>query len=262
MPIITERGIKMKTVQTVLREADRDKLLDSLAYDQLYDTQLLLELKDKTIEEIQEACRNHMNALIDHLLSLQAAASDHIALYMCEASSFDRAFNREDKTLNLIDLNEIRQDIYASSYAFEFTDWSEALGYLVADTKLTQDYLYDLLSQFLNEISFFGADPEEHQENVKKAHTELDQAMEEVKAGHTIPAEQVFRELAEEHGFPVDEKDEYMDELRSEIRAAQYKYSRYCHWRERSRILESIGEAAVRFEEAEMRWEQGEAEYQ
>ena len=65
--------------------------------------------------------------------------------------------------------------------------------------------------------------------------------MAEVKAGHTIPAEQVFQELAEEHGFPVDEKDEYMEGLKSEIRAAQYKYSRYCHWRERSRILESIG---------------------
>ena len=194
----------MKTIQTVLREADRNRLLHALAYDLLYDTQLLLELKDRTVEQIQEACRNHMNAFIDYLLAQQAVSSDHMVLYMCEASAIDRAFNHEDKSLNLIDLNEIRKDIYASSYAFEFTDWSEALGYLVADNKLTQDYLYDLLSQFLNELSFFGIDPEEHQENMKKAHAELDQAMEEVKAGHTIPAEQVFQELAEEHGFPID----------------------------------------------------------
>lgn len=252
----------MKTIQTVLREADRNRLLDALAYDLLYDTKLLLELKDKTIEQIQKACRNHMNAFIDHLLAQQAVASDHMVLYMCEASSFDRTFNHEDKTLNLIDLNEIKQDINASSYAFEFADWSEALGYLVADTKLTQDYLYDLLSRFLNELSFFGADPEEHQKNVKKAHAELDQAMEEVKAGRTIPAEQVFRELAEEHGFPVDEKDESMEGLRSEVLAAQYKYKRYCHWRERSRILESIGEAAASFEESEMRREQGDEKCQ
>ena len=251
----------MKTVQTVLREANRDRLLDSLAYDMLYDTQLLQELKDKTIGQIQEACRNHMNAFIDHLLSLRVTLSDHMVLYMCEASSYDKVYNRKDKTLNLIDLNEIRQDIYASSYAFEFTDWSEALGYLVADNKLTQDYLYDLLSQFLNDISFFGADPEEHRENVKKVHAELDQAMEEIKTGHTIPAEQVFQELAEEHGFPVDEKDESMEGLRSEVLAAQYKYRRYCHWRERSRILESIGIAAASFEESEMRREQGEGEH-
>lgn len=247
----------MKTVQIVLREADRDRLLDMLTYDILYDTQLLLELKDRTIENIQEACRSHMNAFIEYLFSLEAAPSDHMVLYMCEASSFDRAYNHEDKTLNLININEIRQDIYASSYGFEFSDWSEALGYLVADNKLTQDYLYVLLAQFLNEISFFGTDPEEHRKKVEETYADLDQAMEEAKAGHTIPAEQVFRELAEEHGFPVDEKDAFADSMRSEIFAAQYKHSRYCHWRERSRILASIGEAGVSFEEAEMQQEQG-----
>ena len=250
----------MKTVQTVLREADRDRLLDSLAYDILYDTQLLLELKNRTITEIQEACCNHMNAFIDCLLSLKTEASDHMVLYMCEATIFDKACTHEDKTLHLIDINEIRQDINASSYGFEFTDWGEAMGYLVSDNKLTQDYLYDLLSQFLNEISFFGIDPEERREKVKEVHDELDQAMEDVKAGHTIPAEQVFRELAEEHGFPVDEKDDFADSLKSEIFAAQYNYSRYCHWRERSRILESIGVVPVSFEEAEMRREQRDRE--
>ena len=252
----------MKSVHTVLREADRERLLDSLAYDLLYDTQLLLELKDRTIENIQEACRNHMNTFIEHLLSLQAATPDQMVLYMCEASTFDIAYNHVDNTLNLININEIRQDIYASSYAFEFSDWSEALGYLVADNKLTQDYLYDLLSQFLNELSFFGTVPEKHGEKLKIARAELEQAMEEVKAGHTIPAEQVFRELAEEHGLPVDEKDIYKDGLKSELLAAQFKYSRYCHWRERSLILESIGEAAVSFEESEMQREQGDSENQ
>ena len=247
----------MKIVQTVLREADRNRLLDALACDILYDTQLLLELKNRSIVDIQEAYRNHMNTFVEYLLSLDAAPSDHMVLYMCEASSFEKAYNHEDKTLNLIDINEIRKDLYASSYGFEFSDWSEALGYLVANNKLTQDYLYDLLAQFLNELSFFGTDPEEHRKKVEQTHTDLDQAMEEIKAGHTIPAEQVFRELAEKHGFPVDEKDKFKDGLRSEIFAAQYKHSRYCHWRERSRILESIGEAALSFEEAEMRRVQG-----
>lgn len=250
----------MKTVQTVLREADRDRLLDVLACNILYDTKLLLELKDRTIADIQEACRNHMNAFVEYLLSLEAVPSDHMVLYMCEASSFDKACNHEDKRLHLIDINEIRQDINASSYGFEFTDWGEAMGYLAADNKLTQDYLYDLLSQFLNELSFFGTDLEERREKVKEVHDELDQAMEDVKAGHTIPAEQVFRELAEEHGFPVDEKDDFANSLKSEIFAVQYKYSRYCHWRERSRILKSIGEVPISFEEAEMRREQGDRE--
>ena len=109
--MITERGIKMKTVQTVLREADRDKLLDSLAYDMLYDTQLLLELKDKTVEQIQEACHNHMNAFIDHLLSLQAVSSDHMVLYMCEASSFDKAPQSVKLKCKIITGSPVKMDI-------------------------------------------------------------------------------------------------------------------------------------------------------
>lgn len=42
----------MKIVQTVLREADRNRLLDALACDILYDTQLLLELKNRSIVDI------------------------------------------------------------------------------------------------------------------------------------------------------------------------------------------------------------------
>ena len=59
----------MKTVQEYLREADRDRLLDSIAYDEICNTELLLEYPDKTIAQIQEAGRRRMNDLIDHLLN-------------------------------------------------------------------------------------------------------------------------------------------------------------------------------------------------
>lgn len=61
----------MKIVQTVLREADRNRLLDALACDILYDTQLLLELKNRSIVDIQEAYRNHMNTFVEYLLRKQ-----------------------------------------------------------------------------------------------------------------------------------------------------------------------------------------------
>ena len=146
----------MKTVQEYLRQADRERLLDAMAYDALSDTIMLLECKDMTVEQIQDACRKQTNDLIQHLLSIEAVPSDHMVLYLMNASSFDRGFGQADKCLCLIDLNEVRQDIYASSYAFDLTDWKETLGYLVAENKLTQDYMIDLLSQYLNELSFFG----------------------------------------------------------------------------------------------------------
>lgn len=85
----------------------------------------------------------------------------------------------------------------------------------------------------------------------------LEQAVQEIKeGGHTIPAEKVFAELREKPGLPTDEKDEFQKQLRSEILDAEMKYSRYCNWRERSRILKSLGETAPSFEDAEERYKE------
>ena len=238
----------MKTVQEYLREADRDRILASVAYDTICDTLLLLEYPDKTIAEIQDAIKKRMNELIDHLLSLEAVPTDHKVLYLTPASSFNRRYNHEDRSLCLIDLNEVRRNIYASSYSIEFSDWEETLGYLVADNKLTQDYMNELLTQYLHEISFFGADPELHKEKVKEVYADIERGMKEIDEGRAIPAEEVFEDLRREHNLPVDEKDEKMDELQSKITEVELIYSRYCNWRERSRILESLGEIAPPFE--------------
>lgn len=242
----------MKTVQEHLRDADRTSLLDAVAYDTICNSLLLLEYPDKTIAEIRDASKQMMNDLIEHLLSMEAVPTDHMVLYMVPATSFDRQFNHEERSLCLIDLNEIRNDIYSTSYAFELTDWAESLGYLVADNKLTQDYITDLLTQYLHEISFFGADPELHREEVENVYAELDQAMKELDEGHTIPEEDVFEELRKRHGRPLDEKDEKMDALKSRITEAEIRFNRYCQWRERSRILESVGETAPLFEESDL----------
>lgn len=232
----------MKTVQECLREADRKELLNLLAYDELRSVMLLLECSDMTIMQIQTACRERMNDFIDHLLSLEAVPTDCKVLYMCDASPLEGEFDHVDKSLCMIDLDEIRKDIDASGYVFELTDWAKTLGYLVADTKLTRDYLIDLLAQYLNEISFFGTKPEVHDERINEVHAELDAAIEQAREGHTFPAKIVFEDLAKEHGFPIDERDDTQEDLEREVRRAELSYYRYCHRRERRRILESLGE--------------------
>ena len=190
-----------------------------------------------------------MNDLIDHLLSLEAVPTDCMVLYMTEVTSFDRWYNHELWSLDLIDLNEIRKDIFANGYGFELSDWEKTLGYLVAENKLTQDHMIELLTQYLHEISFFGADPELHRKEVDKVHADLEQAMQEIEEGKCTPAEEVFEEIARKHGRPMDEKDDRQDELRDRITQAKAQYSRYCRWRERSRILKSLGETVPAFEE-------------
>ncbi len=242
-------GLTMKTVQEHLREANRARLLDSLAYDELCDPITLLECKDMTIREIQNACKKQMNEFIDHLLSMKAVTTDNMVLYMVPASAIDRHFNHEFCSVCLVDLNEIRKDIYAASYAFELTEWDKTLGYLVADNKLTQDHMNDLLTQYLHEISFFGTDPEKHEKKTEKVYAELDQSMKNLDVEKCTPADEFFDELAREYGWPIDEKDEKQDDLHGMIMEAEIRFSRYCNWRERSRILESLGEKAPYFKE-------------
>ena len=212
---------------------------------------MLLEYQDKTVSEIQNAVKSQMNNLIEHLLSLEPVPTDCKVLYMAKASSIDRSSNRGDLSICLIDLNEIRKDIYAAGYSFEFSEWQETLGYLVADNMLTQDHMIELLTQYLYEASFFGTDPEIHRENVNKAFADIDKGMKEIEEGLVVPADEVLEDIRRKHGHPLDEKDKIMDELKSKITEAEYNYSRYSNWRERSRILESMGETAPPYEKGD-----------
>ena len=242
----------MKTVQDYLSAADRSRLLDAIAYDKICDPILLLEYQDKSVSEIQKACKIKMNRMIEYLLSLKVVQSDSRVLYMARVSSVASNINSGNLSLCLVDLNEIREDIYAPGYSLEFSDWQETLGYLVADNKLTQDHMNELLTQYLHEVAYFGTDPEMHRENVKKAFADIDKGLKEIEDGLVVPAEEVFEDLRRKHGFPLDEKDKMMDELRSKITEAEYNYSRYSNWRERSRILESLGETAPPYERSNM----------
>ena len=239
----------MKTVQMYLKEADREKILDALAYDRICDSLFLLEHDDRSIKEIQDAYKNHMNGFIDYLLSLEAVPSQGMVLYLCDADGFNTRFNHEYKMLCLCDIEEIKKDIGCPDYGFSFSDINETLGYLVAENKLTQDYMTELLTQFIEEISFFGTDPDSRDENIEEVYERLDRSIQQIKEGNTMPANDVIKELAEEHGFPMDEKDEYQDKLHSAVMEAEIRLDKYNHWRERSRILEGFGIAAPPFEE-------------
>lgn len=232
--------LRMKTIQQHLREADRKKLVDALAYEQLGDKLMLLEMRDWPVSEIQNRYKERMNDLIDHLISMNVTPSDHMMFYICEAASFDRGFDQRDKAMNLIDVSEIRKDIDASGYGCEFADWQESLGYMVADNKLTQDYLTDLLMQYLEEVSFFGMDPARRTERLNEVRQSLDQSMLDAENDKGVPAEEFMKQMANKYGWPIKEKDQRQDELKGKMIEAEMEYLRYCHRRERQRILNGL----------------------
>ncbi len=224
----------MKTIKEHLAGSDREKLLNCLSYRFLDDPVNLLELKNRTVQDIRERYSRFMNGFIERLLSIDALHSGTRVFYLY--TSYDK-----DEVLDLIDLAETAKDIEAPGHDFSFTDWDESLGFLVADTKLTQDNLIDLLAQYLDGASYFGADERSRAAKLSELEKKLDEGIRSMKEGRCRPAEEVFDEIRWEHGFPIPEKDPRQDALRYQAIKAVGKFERYSRTRERRRIL-SIGE--------------------
>ena len=115
-------------------------------------------------------------------------------------------------------------------YTCDLTDHAEVMGYLVADTPLTIDNIETVLAQILFETSFFGYD----QEGLPDVIESLKRSEEDIQAGRTYTAEEVWADL----GLPPEEPDKEADELESKIIAAEYAYDLFCRRREEAKLRE------------------------
>ena len=220
----------MKSIKEHLASADRGILLNCLSYRFMEDPLNLLERKDYTVQDIQDRYSRYMDAFIERLLGVETVRSDQCVFYMY--TSFEKG-----EVLDLIDSSEIAADIDAPSLDCTFTEWKETLGFSVADTKLTQDHLIDLLAQYLEDASFLGTDEDSWASSLSDLISRLEEGVRSMDEGKTRSAEEVFEEIRRAHGFPEPEKDIKQDELLSKITAAIAEFDLYCRRRERRRIL-------------------------
>jgi len=223
----------MKTVQYYLQTVDRKRLLHDLSYDYISDPLHLLEMPERSIQEIRDAYENAINELIEQLLEMTVQPSSTRVLLLYDIiNSGGREYG-----LELCDFGELEKDINAPGYAFEFTNRVDALGFLVADNRLTQDNIYYLLAEFIKEITFFGISEQDHSKHINDVIKRLDKANEEIKQGKTIPAEKMFAEFREKYGLPEPEKDSRQDELKIKVFEAENAFIQYSRTRERKRVL-------------------------
>ncbi|MBQ9064562.1 MAG: hypothetical protein IJ123_03865 [Blautia sp.] len=222
----------MRTIKECLELADRKAVLGKLAYRFIEDTIHLLELKDRTVGEIMERYSKYMDSFIETLLTIEEKRNDDMVFYL--HSDYGK-----ETVLDLISLKAIRAEINSPGHDFGFPDWSESLGYLVADTKQTQDDLPTLVALYLEEASFFGTDPDERKEKIDKVIADLDRSMESIDGTEYLTAEEVFDDLRRKHGLPVPEHDPMQEEMESKARKSIFEYNTYSKTRERKRILES-----------------------
>lgn len=141
--------------------------------------------------------------------------------------------------VGLIHLDELFEETDLSkinTYAYEFTEQKEALSFLVADTKLTQDNLMDVVVSFLDEISFFGYEQEDLQEELDLLNASIKQCEEHPE---NLKATTVD-DLRERFGLPKEEIYQQEKAKAQNFYKAGMDYTQYCKTVELEKIKDSL----------------------
>lgn len=227
----------MKTIQEYIKRLEEDKIIEEyfcmfpIAYESI-PTRVNL-----SILEIRERRKDKLKKYLSRLRRLKVKAPKDGKVGVLYASKcYSTEFN--NIAFHMSCLDEMReQKEECASYAYEFIKQEEILGYIVADSKFTQEHIYEVVADFLFEASFFGY----AQEGLEKEKARLEDAVREVEEGRTFSLDEVRKELGiEGKERAAIEGDERMKELRSRVSKDVAEYNKYCRGKEIEEILKLV----------------------
>lgn len=108
------------------------------------------------------------------------------------------------------------------------TDRDKLMGFLVADTRLTQDNLCDILAQILDKASFFGFSAEEFERSRKEYNRMIKEFEKDWRRTLTLPDDYV----CEHFDLSMTAEDPRAEELLSRVLDTEAEYARHCKERE------------------------------
>lgn len=229
----------MKTMQAVLRELDTEELEETYLYDHSPKLRELSKNDDRSVCQLRQDFSRKFSDYLQRLRTLEIEPSEDSRtgiLYVHKIMGEDSWFPQE--TIDLIYMDELlaaEDFIKISHYAFGFIRQEVALGFLVAETKLTQDHLYDVASYFLYEMSFFGYKQEELEEEMRG----LEESVREFKEHPERMIRYNYSEWEKEFGLPEEEEYPKEQELLDAIHSGCQEYNDYCDGIELEKIKES-----------------------
>lgn len=179
----------MKTVQEWLYAVDEDRLIRTYFSVQSIDFTDPDLIKFPLTELIAKAEKT-IQAFIAHLKSIAAIKSDH----MIFLAHWNAGYGNTDIQPLLLDLNDLRAG-RTEHYGWSMTDREEVMGYLIADTSLAHENIYELLSEILYETSAWGYSESKFQEERAKLQESLKQAEMQIKEGKTFGLDSMLEQL-------------------------------------------------------------------
>ena len=228
----------MKTIQQILREQDPEKIENAFFCQYPVELRNLCGSEDETLGEIRKRISVRFRAYIERLRTMKVEMKDdeNWVLFAYKGQDNESIPRKEVGLLRVRELLETDDLSSVQTYSYIFTEQKEALGFWVADTKLTQDNLMDVICNFCHEVSFFGYEQERLKEEADKLEKSMNEIDEHPESLRPFNPEELRREL----GFPEEEEYPEEQEKRRKYYAAALEYTDYCRNIEMERIKESV----------------------
>ena len=126
----------------------------------------------------------------------------------------------------------LRDGLKAPTYAYDFSEQAEIMGFLVADNEFTQRNIYGLMADVLYEASFFGFN-EEFRDGALR---DISRTIKNLDKWKTIPSSGLRMMIQTCNYTEPEEEDSEERMLRNDAEMAVMKYNEYC----RDKGLETI----------------------
>ena len=233
----------MQTVLEELRKADIRDLEGSFFFENSPDLWRFEKDDSRTIAEVRRSMSDNFRRFVEDLKKMEIVPPEDgrtMILYAHKQAGEPSWY--PETAVDLVSADELLEKENLSCidhYAFEFTPWAEALGFLIADNKLTQDNLTEVLVHFLDELSFFGYEESEMEE-------EREEVLASAKEAKEHPERLVEwdpEKMREELGLPQKEEYPLEKEYLSQILKKINEYNKYCCVKELEKIKDAIHKA-------------------
>ncbi len=223
----------MKTIQQIIKEFNSKDI--EKAYFSKWPVELHKIKNDEiTISEKKGQITAKFQAFLDDLKNHNIDTKTEAAVLFVTKDIWNETDLIRTELCNIDELLEADDIGEVQTCDYEYISWNKALGFFVADTKLTQTYLMDVVLDFLYELSFWGYD-ELAQINAKE---ELEKSIEEFKNPENCISS--IKDLYED--LDIEDDEEYPEERKYEEAyiKANSEYVRYCMNQELIKIKKLI----------------------
>lgn len=226
----------MRTIQEYFRDLDTEEIIET--YLEEYPISYRdFRNKNTTISQIEERVNKILRDFIERMktINVENRKDSFRGIFYVHRCIKDEL---KDQSYCLANIAEILSgDIKETDYGYYALSQAEIMGFLVAETEMTQRYIYEPAASVMYGASFFGFEQEDKQEVEEK----LQKSAEEIKSGngnhYTL---EEFRKRFSDIGCCFDEESPDETELRYKVIKASYDYSKHSAMKELNKIREMI----------------------